>query len=204
MNAPKKSREEFKREIQSLSKQVTELKKYKDVFEAQGKLFRSILTMTNIASGRLMLRSILLEIVDFSRQLFECQEGSLFVLSSDGMIIESILARGPTMQQDKQRLIGEVLDKGLAGWVARHRQLALIEDTMKDERWVNLPGQPYKVRSALCIPFLRGNLLLGILTLTHSESKHFTKEMAEFMNIYAPSLAISLDHARIYIKDQKK
>jgi GAF domain-containing protein len=198
-----RSQEELELEISSLTREVADLRKYKLALEVQEKLFRSILTMSNVASGRLMLRSILLEIVDFSRQLFKAEQASLFILTPDGMITESILARGPTIQEDKERLIGQVLDKGLAGWVARHRQTALVKDTMADERWYNLPGQPYSVRSALCIPFVRGSLLLGILTLTHSEPKHFTGSMANFMNMCAPSISIALDHARIHFNEKK-
>ncbi len=193
------SREALELEVASLRSQVADLNQYKLALEAQEKLFRSILTMSHVSSGKLMLRSILLEIIDFTRKLLRAEQASLFILTPDGMITESILARGPTIQEDKQRLIGKILDKGLAGWVARNRQIALIRDTMKDERWVNLSGQPYTVGSALCIPFVRGQLLLAILTLTHSKPKHFSQDMADFMAMYAPSLSIALDHARIHL-----
>ena len=196
------SREALESEVASLRHQVAELSKYKLSIYAQEKLFRSILTMSYVFSGKLMLRSILLEIIDFSCQLLKADRASLFILAPDGKVAESILARGPTTQQEKQLLIGKVLDKGLAGWVVRNRQIALIRDTMKDERWLNLPQQPYEVRSALCIPFIRGRFLLAILTLTHSQPKHFSRSMADFMAMYAPSIAIALDHARLHLHNR--
>lgn len=202
MSIQKQSREALELEVKSLHKEIANLSKYKQAIEAQEKLFRDILTMRNVASGRLMLRSILLEIVEFSLQLLHGEGASLFVLSPDGMITESILARGPTIQEDKEKLIGEVLNKGLAGWVARYRQIALIEDTLTDNRWLDLPHQPYTVRSAIAIPFLRGRLLLGVLTLTHSQPHKFSQDMIDFMNMYSPSLTIALDHARIYLEDK--
>ena len=63
-------------------------------------------------------------------------------------------------QQQKSKLIGSVLDKGLAGWVRIHRSIGLITDTEKDERWLTLLNQPYVVRSALAIPILRSDQLL--------------------------------------------
>ena len=195
------SKEALESEVVSLRHQVAELSKYKLALNAQEQLFRSVLTMSYVSSGKLMLRSILLEIIDFSRQLLKADRASLFILAPDGKVTESILARGPTIQEDKERLIGKVLDQGLAGWVVRNRQIALIRDTMKDERWLNLPQQPHEVRSALCIPFLRGRFLLGILTLTHSQPKHFSQSMADFMAMYAPSITIALDHARLHLHD---
>jgi GAF domain-containing protein len=95
------------------------------------------------------------------------------LLDADGLVTESLLARGATIREQRQRLVGEVLDKGLAGWVFRHRQVGLITDTVHDERWLTLHNQPYAVRSALGIPILKGKMLLGILTLMHSQPEHF-------------------------------
>ena len=184
--------------IASLESSIADLEKYKSAMETQEKLFRSILMMSNVSSGRLMLRSILLEVTEVTRKLMDAQDASLFILNPSGVITESILARGPTVQEEKAYLIGKTLDQGLAGWVARYRRLAVIDNVVEDERWINFPEQPYKVGSVLCLPF-RGRLLLGILTLTHPEIKHFTREMAEFMQIFSPSIAIALDQARLYL-----
>lgn len=199
INEDKKSIEALELELKLLRREISGLGKYKHALKIQEKLFKSILTMSNVASGKIMLRTILLEIIDFSVRLLHAEGASLFLLSPDGLITESILARGPTIQEDKTRLIGEILDKGLAGWVARYRQIGLVEDTWEDERWFNLPEQPYDVRSAIAIPFLRGTSLLGVLTLTHSEPKKFTQSMVQFMDMYSPSLTLALDHARIHL-----
>ncbi|MGI0483350.1 GAF domain-containing protein [Geminocystis sp. CENA526] len=193
------SPEALKIEVSSLRSRIGDLTKYKIAMEAQEKLFRSILMMGNVASGKLMLRSVLLEITEVGRELLRAKDASLFMLDEKGIITESILARGPTVREEKDYLIGEILDKGLAGWVAKYRRMALVKNTDEDERWLHFHHQPYKVGSALCIPFLRGRLLLGILTLTHPKPKHFTQDMADFMAMYSPSISIALDYARMYL-----
>lgn len=203
-NEKKEPVQDLNSEIKSLRRQVVVLSKYKQALEEQGKLFNSILTMHSVATGRLMLRSILLEIITFNVKLFHAEGASLFMLSPEGMITDSILARGPTIQEDKEKLIGHVLDKGLAGWVARYKHPVVISDTATDDRWIDLPDQPYRVGSALAIPFIRGRLLLGVLTLTHSETNKFSKGMLEFVEMYSPSLSLALDHIRIYLKDEDK
>ncbi|MTF38184.1 GAF domain-containing protein [Cyanobacterium aponinum] len=201
MNSPRQhSSEALALEVASLKKLVVDLSKYKRAMEAQKELFRSILMMSNVASGKLMLRSILLEISEVTRDLLKAQDASLFILNPKGVIIESILARGPTIQEEKTHLIGTILDRGLAGWVYRYRRMALVKDTQQDERWLNFENQPYEVGSALCVPFLRGSLVLGILTLTHPKPRHFNEDMEDFMSMFSPSIAIALDHARIYLE----
>jgi GAF domain-containing protein len=196
---PQQSLETLKLEVSSLRNHLADLSKYKRAMEAQEKLFRSILMMGNVSTGTLMLRSVVLEITEITRELTKAEDASLFLLNPKGIITESILARGPTMREEKDFLIGEILDKGLAGWVARYRRMALVKNTNEDERWLNFHPQPYPVGSALCIPFLRGSILLGILTLTHSQTQHFTQNMANFMTMFSPSIAIALDHARLQL-----
>ncbi|WP_373479037.1 GAF domain-containing protein [Geminocystis sp.] len=198
---PQQSIEALQLEVSSLRSYIADLNKYKRAMEAQEKLFRSILMMGNVSTGKLMLRSVVMEIIEVTTELTKGEDASLFLLNPKGIITESILARGPTMREEKDYLIGKILDKGLAGWVARYRRIALVKDTTKDERWINFSPQPYAVGSALCIPFLRGSLLLGILTITHSQPQHFTQKMADFMIMFSPSIAIALDHARLYLKE---
>lgn len=202
MNADQSSSlEKLTEEVTTLKHLVRQLGKYKLAMESQEQLFRSILMMSNVASGKLMLRSVLLEITEVTRELTKAEDASLFILNPKGVITESILARGPTVQEEKTELIGKVLDKGLGGWVYRYRRVGLVKDTMEDERWLSFVNQPYEVRSALCIPFLRGTLVLGILTLTHPHPNHFTQNIADFMTMFAPSISIALDHARIYLEN---
>jgi PAS domain S-box-containing protein len=72
--------------------------------------------------------------------------------------------------------------------------------TMNDERWFTLPNEPYKVRSALCIPILRGTTLLGLLTLMHPDPGHFNRNsIAYIMESIAPQMALVLDNARLHL-----
>jgi len=186
-------------ELTALRQEVRELRAVKDAFNAQNDLVRSLVSMGRAATGRLMLRSMLMQTIKLAVKLTDAQEGSLFLLDADGYVTESILARGATVREQRDNLIGTVLDQGLAGWVVRHRQVGLIEDTRRDERWITLPNQPYTVGSALCVPILRGKSLLGILTLTHVDTYHFTPELAFLMENCAVQMALALDNARLYV-----
>jgi sigma-B regulation protein RsbU (phosphoserine phosphatase) len=115
-------------------------------------------------------------------------------------VIESILTRSDTTPEQRSKLIGHVLDKGLAGWVRRHREVGLIVDTKEDDRWLDLPDQPYTVRSALAVPILRDEKILGLLTLLHAQAGHFSEETAELMKMIAGQIAIALENARLYAK----
>ena len=58
----------------------------------------------------------------------------------------------------------------------RHRKIGLVNDTEKDDRWLIFPDQPYMARSALALPIISNEMLLGVLTLMHSMPRSFHKE----------------------------
>lgn len=141
------------------------------------------------------------KIVDLSVDLTQAETCSLFLLGENNTITNAILSRAQvTTTQQKTSLIGSVLDKGLAGWVSHHRQIGLVMDTEEDERWLTLPNQPYQVRSALAVPIVRGEKILGILTLLHSEPNYFDDDIAEHMRLSSDHIALILENARLYSK----
>ncbi|HEY9298251.1 MAG TPA: GAF domain-containing SpoIIE family protein phosphatase, partial [Phormidium sp.] len=135
-----------------------------------------------------------------STRLTAAERGSLFIYNSSGAVVASILTREGTTPEESTKLIGLVLKDGLAGWVSRHREIGLIFDTKKDDRWVDLPNQPYLVGSALAVPILRGDRLLGILTLLHSRTGHFTSEHAHLMEVTADQIALAWENVQLYSK----
>lgn len=195
--------EELLAEVESLRQEVGDLKKIKLALEAQEDLVRSLVAMGQAATGRLMLRSMLLQMASTASKLSQAEECSLFLLNPEGLVTESILARGATIREQKESLIGQVLDKGLAGWVVRHRQVAWVQDTRQDERWITLPNQPYQVRSAICLPLMRGKVLLGLITLTHPQPHHFTEDTVSLLKLCTTSMALVLDNSRLYLRENR-
>ncbi|MBE9125676.1 MULTISPECIES: GAF domain-containing protein [unclassified Coleofasciculus] len=199
-----KSKEQLIQELALLRREVTKLKTAKIAFEAQHHLLRTFITTLQTARGTLMVRAMLQQIVNVAQKLTGAEGTSLFLLDINGIVTESILARGATLRGQKQRLIGQVLDKGLAGWVFRHHQVGLVTDTQDDPRWLTLPNQPYTVRSALGIPILMGKEILAILTLMHSQPDYFRPDSARLMQMMAEPIALVLDNARLYNELQQK
>ena len=187
-------------ELKTLKKELAQLKSEKAAFQAQSKLLENFVSQARSTGKEEKLISILQQTLEVFVGLTGAEKGSLFLLDRNGVVIESILTRGDATPEQRSQLIGRVLDKGLAGWVRRHRQIGLIEDTQTDDRWLDLPDQPYSVRSALAVPILRDEKLLGLLTLLHARTGHFSQEIADLMEMTAVQIAIALENARLYAK----
>jgi PAS domain S-box-containing protein len=196
------TREQLIEELASLHREVAELKTTKTAFDTLHELLVTLVTTGKTVTGALMLKTVSQQILTIASRLTKAENSSLFLLDDNGIVTDSILARGAIIRDVKQRLIGSVLDKGLAGWVVRHRKIGLVIDTINDERWLTLPNEPYTVRSALAVPLLRGKELLAIVTLMHSQLGHFNQESAFLMQMSSEQMALILENALLYVERQ--
>ena len=190
-------------ESKRLKKELAQLKSEKEAFQAQSKLLENFVSLARSPGKTEKLISILQKTLEVFVELTGAEKGSLFLLDRHGAVAESILTRAEATPEQRSQLIGRVLNEGLIGWVRRHRQVGLIQDTRTDNRWLNLPDQPYSVRSALAVPILRDEKLLGLLTLLHAQPGHFSSETAELIQMTAGQIAIALENARLYAKLEK-
>jgi sigma-B regulation protein RsbU (phosphoserine phosphatase) len=157
-------------------------------------------TLARSAAKERVLKAILQKTLEISTEFTAAEKGSLFLLDSDGAVTDSMLTRRDATPEQSARIIGTVFNKGLAGWVRQHRKVGLILDTKDDDRWLDLPNQPYMVGSALAVPILRGHNLMGILTLLHARPGHFTEETADLMMLTARQIGSALENVRLYTR----
>jgi sigma-B regulation protein RsbU (phosphoserine phosphatase) len=186
-----------------LEEELLRLRREKAAFQAQSKLLEHFLILARSSAEVRVLHSILQETLQVSVDLTGAEKGSLFLLDASGRVTESILTRGERTPEESAVIIGKVMDHGLAAWVRKQRRIGLIFDTREDKRWLNLPDQPYVVRSALAVPIQRGTDLLGLLTLLHAEPHHFSQETAELMKLTATLIGVALENVRLYAELQK-
>jgi signal transduction histidine kinase len=190
--------EPYNDELAALRREVAELRTREAALTAQQELLENLIVLVRAGPDATMLEATLQKMLEVSIRMSGAGSGSLFLLDEHGVVTNSILTRGNATVEQRRAIIGSVMDRGLAGWVARHRQVGLIADTRTDERWFTLPYEPYTLRSALAVPILRGGRLLGILNLLHTEPEHFDQADAHLMQLAAGQMALALDNARLY------
>ena len=180
--------------------EIVRLRQKNAAFQALATLFGDFIHLAGTTDRPEVIQGLLQKVVDVSADLTGAEHGSLFLLDPSGRVIDSLLARGNLSPQQASTLIGTVLDKGLAGWVRRHRQIGLVDDTTTDERWLILTDQPFALRSALSVPIISAERLLAILTLMHSRPGHFTPDAAELMRLTASQMALVLENANLFAR----
>lgn len=188
------------KESDKLEKELRRLKDEMSALQVQSRLLENFVTFARSSRKERVLTRILQKTLEVSAEQTGADKGSLFLMDENGAVTDSILTRIDPTPEQRSKIIGQVFDEGLAGWVRRNRKVGLIVDTRNDDRWVSLPNQPYKVGSVLAVPILKGEYLLGVLTLLHEQSGHFDQETADLMMLTADQIGSALENARLYSK----
>ncbi len=95
-------------------------------------------------------------------------------------------------------------ERGLAGWVIANRESILLDDVCQDAHWsmVVEPGSTY--RSALGVPLLVGEDMLGSLLLFHHEVARFSEDQLDLVQATAKQVGMAINNAELFnlIRDQ--
>ncbi|NTU79207.1 MAG: GAF domain-containing protein [Chloroflexales bacterium] len=161
----------------------------------QKELFAGLAAVAQAAAARPTLRATLRGVLDVSAALVGVEQGSIFLLAEDLSIFESILMRGSVQPEAEREIIRRVLEAGLAGWAVRQREVALVDDTAQDPRWLALSGS---AGSAMAVPILERTHVLGVITLSHSERGFFQPDHANLMRAVAVQIALAARNAQMY------
>lgn len=188
-----------------LLRDVTEARQAEASLRAQKQLYENLVTVARATAERPTLEETLRNALDVAATITEAEFGSLFLLDNAGLVTHSIigLGKGLTHVTRANANVQHVLEKGLAGWVALHRQPALVADTNQDDRWLRIEGNHYAAGSALAVPILSGVALLGILTLTHPAPHHFTDDHTALLKSAADQMALAVRNAQIYEEQRR-
>ncbi|MEM8614441.1 MAG: GAF domain-containing protein [Cyanobacteria bacterium P01_H01_bin.105] len=185
-------------DVAALRDEVVQLRQDNTAYQKQLQWLQDQLALARTATGKMRLKATLKQTLNIAVDIAGASSGSIFLLDDARVVTECILTRSGTTERERHNLVGQVLEKGLAGWVVEHRQVEIITDTRLDSRWINLPDQPYKVCSALCAPLMGGGHLLGIMTLTHPEPRHFQPPMPHLLGAMADQIALILENENFY------
>jgi GAF domain-containing protein/nitrogen-specific signal transduction histidine kinase len=96
------------------------------------------------------------------------------------------------------------IGEGLAGWVVERREPALINDLLNDPRWVKTNASSHEHRSAIAMPLLVAEDVIGVLMIFHRKPNYFSPELLNMVKAIAGQVAVSINNAHLYelIRDQ--
>ena len=158
-------------------------------------------------AAALDLRTVLHRVLSLSMQSVGAINGSIIVLDEHGQAVESTIITGDQVHDQTTRQLRVTLERGLAGWVIRNRQPALVENTNQDKRWLSrsdVRGNPSAAKSAVSIPILARENLVGVITLVHPQPAFFDQDHLELVQAIADQAGVAIVNARLYAESQRQ
>lgn len=153
------------------------------------------------------LRTVLQRVLYAALDNVGGERGSIVVMDRHGKPLDSIIVHGKRVQGDTTRQLRITVERGLAGWVVRNKRAALVPDTSRDERWLRRPDDAVEksgAKSALCVPLLAREKIVGVLTLVHSQVNAFDKHHLKLIRAIADQAGIAVLNARLYTESQRQ
>jgi PAS domain S-box-containing protein len=153
------------------------------------------------------LRTVLQRVLYEAIQNVGGERCSIVVLDDAGKAIDATIVYRSQIHEHTTQQLRETTERGLAGWVIRNRKGAYVPDTSKDERWLMRPDDAMDqtgVKSAICVPLLAREKLVGVLTLVHPKPLAFSEVQLDLMQAIADQAGIAVLNARLYTESQRQ
>jgi len=152
-------------------------------------------------AGSLELHEVLSRVLTLSAKNLGAERASLIVLDPQKNVTDSVvLYHGEVGATDSQYMT-DLINTGLAGWVMRNQQPALLPNTHQDARWLDLTYDGKVIqdpKSALCMPVLHKERIIGMLTLVHAQINYFTTTHLQLLQAIADIAGIAIYNAQLY------
>jgi len=122
------------------------------------------------------LSNLLHRILQLSLDNIGAVSGCILTLGENGEINEAAMAYAGEIHSYSTSYLEDTLQRGLAGWVVKNQRPALVASTLEDSRWLqrSWDSQNGSARSAVSVPIMNTDRVLGVLTLVHSQADKFT------------------------------
>ncbi len=146
------------------------------------------------------LRTVLARVLALSSKYVEAERASIVVLDNGRPVDAAIIVDDQLKPHTVKQLQG-ILEQGLAGWVIRNKKATILPDTSQDQRWLQRPDDQVSqtgAKSAVCVPVIARDQLVGVLTIVHSTPNVFTDEHLALLQAIADQAGTAINNARLF------
>lgn len=160
-----------------LQRENARLQAANEELDAENQKLRAFLNVLNTLAIRapgIVSNADLLPVLDetfnAALDLLDAPSGSVLLLDDETGELQFVLVRGPVGAD----LVGYRIpgDAGIAGWVLRHKQAALVRDVRRDARFSSLVDESFQfhTQSIAAAPLMGNGQILGVIEALNQAS----------------------------------
>ncbi|MBU0729549.1 MAG: GAF domain-containing protein [Proteobacteria bacterium] len=151
-------------------------------------ILRISILLQNISKGPWVFDQIL----EMTNILLDCEASSILLANDDASEMTVLIPTGPKRDYLLKKKIPT--DKGLAGWVFRHGQPAVVTNVEIDKRFDDEVDRHigFITRSVLAVPLHTNGEMIGVMEVVNKRNANFNVHDMDILTMLANVIAISL------------
>ncbi len=159
----------------------------------------SLVSVASTIGSSLDLDAVLESIVEAVSQVLNCRRTAIFVLDTSEQVLNLVAAQGVSEAYVARSQAVPIEQGGRAHAVATKTSVVVdnIESATELVGVAPLAGSE-GFRGYADIPLLRGEEVVGLLSVQFAESHHFDEDELNLLNILAEQAAVAIENARLY------
>jgi diguanylate cyclase (GGDEF)-like protein len=152
----------------------------------------ALLNSAKAMNAVLELDEVLDVILRSALELLDGRDGSIMLAQGEDTL-RTVCARGTSAARGATVAFG----RGVAGRVAESREGVVVNGVLDPARW-QAPGLPPAPLSALCVPLMHRDALLGVMNINANPGRTFTEHDLRALTVFAEQAAGAIANARLY------
>lgn len=190
------------RELSARIRTKLRVKQAEDELRSRTKELGVLPELSKDLGERLDVEELTRTILTRSVSALSAQNGYLVIFHPDGTITQQMHRIFDIFPWTWEELRNHITSEGIVPQLINRREGEIIEDTTQNDAWVKIPND--HTRSAILIPLLGRQDVLGILTLTHEQPGFFKPEHMNLLQAISSQAAIAIENAQLYAIERKR
>ncbi len=143
-------------------------------------------------------REVAARAMELMRQALRADRACMYALEAKGQRLRMIHRLGfPTASPEDHAVVLK-LGEGITGLAAQQRQVIAAPDVRQHPGWVYVPSLDEGIHSAVAVPLLAGDELVGVLTLGSEGEGYYHDDHVLLLTAAAAPVALALQNARLF------
>ncbi|MBN1668706.1 MAG: response regulator, partial [Anaerolineales bacterium] len=183
------------RELAARIRAKLRVKQAEDAMRARTQQLGVLPEISQDLGERLDIEALTLAVLNRTVKALLAQNGHLVLFHPDGRVtqqLHQIFDFSPWSWGEVQE---RVITQGIVPQVVETRGGVIVADTQDEPNWLRIPND--LARSAIAVPLLGREQVLGVLSLTHNQPGHFKPDHLDILQAIASQAAIAVENAQL-------
>lgn len=167
-------------------------------------------TMVDIittANSLLEPKEVMRTVLNHIHGVIACEAWSVLILDNNAEnTLSFAVSHGPGQEQLALASLKVPFGKGIAGWVAKHRQPVIVNNAKEDPRFLPEIDKDtgFVTRNLLCAPLVSRGRTIGVIEMLNRENEvGFTEQELELVQVLVNPAAVAIENAYLFQKAQR-